>query len=382
MSTLFANARQREKAPFRYDIVGSFLRPETLKHARAQCNCGEISHTELSIIEDAEIAKLVEQQKAVGLHAVTDGEFRRTFWHMDFLAALDGVQEVEAEKFSVQFKDKDVRPKTLKIVDKIDFSAHPFLEHYRTLQQIAGDFPVKYTIPSPSMLHLICCVRATDYQPIARYQDNNDLLLADIAAAYKKAIQAFYDLGCRNLQLDDTSWGEFCSAEKRAAYAERGFDVDQIGRDYVKMINAAIADRPADMAITMHICRGNFRSTWFSSGGYEPVAEILFGNCKVDGFFLEYDNDRSGDFKPLRFIQDQQVILGLVTSKSGELEDKNTIIERIKEAAQYVDINQLGLSPQCGFASTEEGNILTEQQQWDKLNFIREISEQVWGKSW
>ncbi|MGV6988711.1 5-methyltetrahydropteroyltriglutamate--homocysteine S-methyltransferase [Testudinibacter sp. P80/BLE/0925] len=380
MSTLFEHAQQRTKAPFRYDIVGSFLRPENLKLARAQCNCGEISHTELSIIEDAEITKLVAQQKAVGLHAVTDGEFRRTFWHMDFLAALDGVQEVEAEKFSVQFKDKDVRPKTLKIVDKIDFSAHPFLQHYRTLQQIAGDFPVKFTIPSPSMLHLICCVRATDYQPIARYQDNNELLLADIAAAYKKAIRAFYDLGCRNLQLDDTSWGEFCSVEKRAAYAERGFDVDQIGRDYVKMINAAIADRPADMAITMHICRGNFRSTWFSSGGYEPVAEILFGNCKVDGFFLEYDNDRSGDFKPLRFIQDQQVILGLVTSKSGELEDKNTIIERIKEAAQYVDINQLGLSPQCGFASTEEGNILTEQQQWDKLNFIREISEQVWGK--
>ncbi|SMB79050.1 5-methyltetrahydropteroyltriglutamate--homocysteine methyltransferase [Pasteurella testudinis DSM 23072] len=380
MSKLFENAQPRTKAPFRYDIVGSFLRPENLKQARAQCSCGEMSHADLTQIEDAEIAKLVEQQKAVGLHAVTDGEFRRTFWHMDFLAALDGVQEVEAEKFSVQFKDKDVRPKTLKIVDKIDFSAHPFLEHYRTLQQIAGDFPVKYTIPSPSMLHLICCVRATDYQPIARYQDNNEQLLADIAAAYKKAIRAFYDLGCRNLQLDDTSWGEFCSAEKRAAYAARGFDVDQIGRDYVKMINAAIADRPADMAITMHICRGNFRSTWFSSGGYEPVAEILFGNCNVDGFFLEYDNDRSGDFKPLRFIKDQQVILGLVTSKSGELEDKNTIIERIKEAAQYVDINQLGLSPQCGFASTEEGNILTEQQQWDKLNFIREISEEVWGK--
>ncbi|MDH2999213.1 methionine synthase [Chelonobacter oris] len=380
MSKLFEHAVQRSKAPFRYDIVGSFLRPENLKQARAQCSCGDISHAELSIIEDAEIAKLVERQKAVGLHAVTDGEFRRTFWHMDFLAALDGVQEIEAEKFSVQFKDKDVRPKTLKIVDKVDFSAHPFLQHYQALQRIAGDFPVKYTIPSPSMLHLICCVRATDYQPIARYQDNNQQLLADISAAYKKAIQAFYALGCRNLQLDDTSWGEFCSTEKRAAYAERGFDVDQIGRDYVKMINDAIADRPEDMAITMHICRGNFRSTWFSSGGYEPVAEILFGHCNVDGFFLEYDNDRSGDFKPLRFIKDQQVILGLVTSKSGELEDKATIIERIKEAAQYVDINQLGLSPQCGFASTEEGNILSEQQQWDKLNFIREVSEEVWGQ--
>ncbi|MCW9733498.1 5-methyltetrahydropteroyltriglutamate--homocysteine S-methyltransferase [Avibacterium sp. 20-15] len=382
MSKLFPNAQLRDNAPYRFDIVGSFLRPESLKQARQQCSCGDISCADLSEVEDKEIANLVAKQKAVGLPAVTDGEFRRTFWHLDFLSALEGVEEVEAEKFSVQFKHHNVRPKTLKIVDKIGFSDHhPFLEHYRSLQQIAGDYPVKFTIPSPSMLHLICTVRETAYHPIERYKNNNQQLLDDIAEAYIRAMQKFYALGCRNLQLDDTSWGELCSEEKRQAYQARGFDLEQLAKDYVYMVNRIIAVKPEDMTITMHICRGNFRSTWFSSGGYEPVAEILFGNCNVDGFFLEYDSDRSGDFKPLRFIKDQQVVLGLITSKDGNLEDKNEIIKRIQEAAQYVDINQLCLSPQCGFASTEEGNILTEEQQWNKLDFIREIVEEVWGKA-
>ncbi|MFZ7173252.1 5-methyltetrahydropteroyltriglutamate--homocysteine S-methyltransferase [[Pasteurella] aerogenes] len=381
MSSLFPNAQPRTQAPFRFDIVGSFLRPDALKQARQQYSCGDLSCAELTQVEDAEIKKLVQHQKQIGLHAVTDGEFRRTFWHLDFLAALDGVQEVDAVQYSVQFKHHNVRPKTLKIVDKLGFSDnHPFLAHYRSLQAIAGDYPVKFTVPSPSMLHLICTVRETNYQPIDRYKNNNQQLLDDIADAYKSAVKKFYDLGCRNLQLDDTSWGELCSEEKRAAYAARGFNLAQLAKDYVYMINRVVESKPADMALTIHICRGNFRSTWFSSGGYEPVAEELFGNCKVDGFFLEYDSDRSGDFKPLRFIKNQQVVLGLVTSKDGTLENKAEIIERIKEAAQYVDINQLCLSPQCGFASTEEGNILTEEQQWAKLNFIREIAEEVWGK--
>lgn len=381
MSKLFPQAQSRTSAPFRFDIVGSFLRPEALKHARHQCSCGDISCADLTQVEDSEIAKLVEHQKAVGLHAVSDGEFRRTFWHLDFLAALDGVEEVDAEKFSVQFKHHNVRPKTLKIVDKIDFSeSHPFVEHFRSLQKLAGNTEVKLTIPSPSMLHLITNVRATDYVAIPRYENNNQQLLDDIADAYIKAMNIFYKLGCRNLQLDDTSWGEFCAEDKREAYQARGFDLDQIAKDYVYMVNKIIDAKPADLAITMHICRGNFRSTWFSSGGYEPVAETLFGTCRVDGFFLEYDSDRSGDFKPLRFIKDQQVVLGLVTSKSGELENRDEIIARIKEATQYVDINQLCLSPQCGFASTEEGNILTEEQQWAKLAFIRDIAREVWGE--
>ncbi|UOO81691.1 5-methyltetrahydropteroyltriglutamate--homocysteine S-methyltransferase [Uruburuella testudinis] len=380
MSQLFPHARPRTRAPYRFDIVGSFLRPQTLKQARRQCACGECSADELHSVENAEIRKLIDNQKQVGLPAVTDGEFRRTWWHLDFLFELIGVELEDTETYSTQFKAHMHRPVTLKIIDKIEWpSVHPFLEHYRALHAEADGYPVKFTIPSPSMLHLITCVRTPNPQLIERYTGQNDVLLADITAAYIQAVKAFYDLGCRNLQLDDTSWGEFCSEEKRALYASQGIDVDQTARDYVKMLNDIRAAAPADMAITMHICRGNFRSTWFSSGGYEPVAEILFGGCHVDGFYLEYDSDRAGDFKPLRFIKDQQVVLGLVTSKSGELEDKNEIIARIQEATQYVDINQLCLSPQCGFASTEEGNVLSEEEQWQKLAFIRDIAEEVWG---
>ncbi|MDO5638702.1 MAG: 5-methyltetrahydropteroyltriglutamate--homocysteine S-methyltransferase [Neisseria sp.] len=382
MSKLFPTAEPRTRAPYRFDIVGSFLRPDALKQARRQCACGDCSVDELHSVESAEIRKLIDSQKQVGLPAVTDGEFRRTWWHLDFLFELIGVELEEVAEYNTTFQAHMHRPVTLKIIDKIEWpNVHPFLEHYRALQEEAAGYPVKFTIPSPSMLHLITCVRTANPQLIERYAGKNDVLLADITAAYIKAVKAFYDLGCRNLQLDDTSWGEFCSEEKRALYASQGTDVDQTARDYVKMLNDIRAAAPEDMAITMHICRGNFRSTWFSSGGYEPVAETLFGGCHVDGFYLEYDSDRAGDFKPLRFIKDQQVVLGLVTSKSGDLEDKNEIIERIQEAAQYVDINQLCLSPQCGFASTEEGNVLSEEEQWQKLAFIRDIAEEVWGKA-
>ena len=382
MSKRFPTAQPRTRAPYRFDIVGSFLRPETLKHARRQCACGECTPVALQQVEDDEINKLIASQKNVGLPAVTDGEFRRTWWHLDFLFELLGVELEDTETYSTQFQAHMHRPVTLKITDKIEWpNVHPFLDHYRRLHEEADGYPVKFTIPSPSMLHLITCVRTPNPRLIERYAGKNDVLLADITAAYIQAVKAFYNLGCRNLQLDDTSWGEFCSEEKRALYTSQGIDVDQTARDYVKMLNDIRAAAPADMAITMHICRGNFRSTWFSSGGYEPVAEILFGGCNVDGFYLEYDSDRAGDFKPLRFIKDQQVVLGLITSKSGELEDKNAIIERIEEAAQYVDINQLCLSPQCGFASTEEGNVLSEEEQWQKLAFIRDIAEEVWGKA-
>ena len=382
MSKRFPTAQPRTRAPYRFDIVGSFLRPEPLKHARRHGACGECTPVALQQVEDDEINKLIASQKNVGLPAVTDGEFRRTWWHLDFLFELLGVELEDTETYSTQFQAHMHRPVTLKITDKIEWpNVHPFLDHYRRLHEEADGYPVKYTIPSPSMLHLITCVRTPNPQLIERYAGKNDVLLADITAAYIQAVKAFYNLGCRNLQLDDTSWGEFCSEEKRALYTSQGIDFDQTARDYVKMLNDIRAAAPADMAITMHICRGNFRSTWFSSGGYEPVAEILFGGCNVDGFYLEYDSDRSGDFKPLRFIKDQQVVLGLITSKSGELEDKNAIIERIEEAAQYVDINQLCLSPQCGFASTEEGNVLSEEEQWQKLAFIRDIAEEVWGKA-
>ena len=369
-----------QKAPFRLDHVGSFLRPERLKEARAKFNAGEINAEELERVENEEIIALIEKEKELGLKSVTDGEFRRAFWHLDFLENLDGVELVEVDHFSVQFKDTDVKPKTLRIVGKVDFSEnHPFVKHFKFLKEHAGDTPVKLTIPSPSMLHLITQVREKNYVPIERYKDNEALFYDDVVAAYRKALQCFYDLGCRNIQLDDTSWGEFCALDKREAYEARGFDLEQIARDYVDVLNRVIEWKPEDLVVNMHICRGNFRSTWFSSGGYEPVAKTLFAHCRVDGFFLEYDSDRAGDFTPLRYIKNQKVVLGLITSKSGDLEDKDEVIARIKEASQYVPLDQLCLSPQCGFSSTEEGNILTIEAQWDKLKLIDEIVHEVWG---
>ena len=369
------------RAPYRYDIVGSFLRTQEVKDARAKFAAGELTAEQLRKVEDRSIQSLVGKEQAVGLHAVTDGEYRRAFWHLDFLWGLTGVEEVDVEHFSIAFQGHQPKSQTLHITDKVDFpDDHPFLSHFAFLQSIAGQTQAKQCIPSPSMLHLICCVREEHYEPIARYKDNEDALLRDIALAYQKAIRAFYDAGCRYLQLDDTSWGEFCSQEKRAAYASRGIDLDVVAKKYVDMINLALEAKPDDMVITMHICRGNFRSTWFTSGGYEPVAETLFGGCNVDGFFLEYDSDRAGGFEPLRFIQNQKVVLGLVTSKDPALEQKEAVVARIHEAAKYVPLSQLALSLQCGFASTEEGNLLTDEDQWKKLTLVREIAQEVWGE--
>lgn len=367
----------RDIPPYRYDVVGSYLRPEKLRNARQEFAEGKITEEALHTVEDETIKELVEKQKEIGMLAVTDGEFRRRYWHLDFLADLEGVTEVGAEHWSVNFKGAQPKAATVEITGKVDFGNHPFLEHFKYLKQVAGDTTAKMTIPSPSMLFLICCLRAEEYKAIAQYANEDDLY-RDIAMAYQKAIRAFYDAGCRYLQLDDTSWGEFCDADKRAKYIERGFDMQAVAHKFVDMINLSLEAKPADMAITMHICRGNFRSTWFSSGGYEPIAEELFGRCNVDGFFLEYDSDRSGGFSPLQHIQKQQVVLGLVTSKSPELENENDIKMRITEASLYVPKEQLCLSPQCGFASTEEGNNLTEEEQWAKLRLIKKIAEEVW----
>lgn len=367
-------------APFRYDVVGSFLRPAELKEARAQFAKGEIDAAALTAVEDKAIAELVEQEKASGLKAVTDGEFRRSMWHLDYLTALGGTREVGAEAWSVHFKEHQPKSKTVVITDKVEFGDHPFLKHFAYTQKVAGDTLVKQTIPSPTMLHLICCVREKNYVAIERYRDNEELLFEDIAAAYRDAVKEFYDAGCRYLQFDDTSWGELCDAQKRAAYEERGFDLDKLERDYVNLINESLRDKPDDLTVTIHICRGNFRSTWFSSGGYDPVAPILFPNLKVDGFFLEYDSDRAGGFEPLKHIADQKVVLGLVTSKSSELEDPEAVKARIKEASEFVPLEQLCLSPQCGFSSTEEGNILAAEDQWKKVALLKQIAEDVWGE--
>lgn len=366
--------------PFRYDIVGSFLRPDVLKQARADFEAGLLSSEDLKVVEDESIRDLVKKEKAVGLHAFTDGEFRRAFWHLDFLASLDGAAAVKARAWSVAFEGKQPKAETLRAVGKLGFSEdNPFLDHFKFLQSLADrEHMAKMTIPSPSMFHLITSVREENPVLPEIYAADEDLYLADLTAAYQKAVLAFYRAGCRYLQLDDTSWGEFCSAEKRAAYKERGIDVDNVAKKYVQVLNDVLSVKPADMTITMHICRGNFRSTWFSSGGYEPVAEILFGGCRIDGFFLEYDSDRAGDFAPLRFIKDQRVVLGLITSKTPGLEDKDAVKSRIEEASHYVPLDQLCLSPQCGFASTEEGNLLTEEEEWAKVRLVRDIAKDVW----
>ena len=370
----------RVNPPYRADVVGSFLRPKAVAEARAAFHKGEISREALTEVEDREIARLVEKELANGLTAVTDGEFRRAFWHLDFLAALGGIRHVKAEAWSVHFEGRQPKAETIVIADRLYFPEnHPFLDAFDRLKKIVnGRAPIKYTIPSPSMLHLICCVREAHYQPIDIYRDNEEALFADIAQIWIDAVKALHARGCRYLQFDDTSWGEFCAKEKRAAYAARGIDVDAVARSYVRVLNRVLAEKPDDMTITIHICRGNFRSTWFSSGGYEPVADILFSHCNVDGFFLEYDSERAGTFEPLRFIRDQTVALGLITSKFPELEDKEAVKVRIREATKYVPLERLCLSPQCGFSSTEEGNIMTEEEQWAKVRLVAEIAAAVW----
>lgn len=360
------------KAPFRADHVGSFLRPERIKQARLQKQNGEITAEQLRAIEDEEIIRLVEKQKEVGLQSITDGEFRRAWWHFDFLGGLVGAEFYETEA-GLQFNGVTTRAHGVRVLGKIDFDNHPFVEDYKFLHSIAGDHVAKFTIPSPNML-LYRGKIETDL-----YTNKTDLA-NDLITAYQKCIQAFYDAGCRYLQLDDTSWAAFFSEEGCNKIKAQGEDPRELAKMYATVINESIAKKPEDMKITMHICRGNFQSTFTSSGGYENVSDIIFGGLNVDGLFLEFDDERSGGFEPLQHVNrpDLQIVLGLITSKFGELENPDNIKARIKEASQYVSLDQLCLSPQCGFASTEEGNKLTEEQQWDKVRHVINIAKEVW----
>ncbi|WP_026887199.1 5-methyltetrahydropteroyltriglutamate--homocysteine S-methyltransferase [Clostridium beijerinckii] len=377
MSIEFKNAKQRSVAPFRADIVGSFLRPEVIKEGRTKFQNKEISSDELRRIEDEEILKLVGKQKELGIKAVTDGEFRRSWWHLDFMWGLDGVEKRVLET-GYKFNGLETRAETATLTGKIDFSNHPMVEHYKFLKSISGDDVIaRQTIPAPAQF-LAELQRGENKEITESIYKNIDELILDIANAYKKAIKAFYEEGCRNLQLDDCTWGMFCDKKYWEARQQEGVNTNDIAKLYAKVNNLAIKGHPEDLVITMHVCRGNYNSTWAGSGGYEPVAEILFGTVNVDGFYLEYDTDRAGDFAPLRFIKNQQVVLGLISSKTGILENKEEVKERIREATKYLDINQICLSPQCGFASTEEGNILTEEEQWNKIRLVREISEEIW----
>lgn len=368
----FSQAKPRSIPPFRYDIVGSFLRPIELKHARRLFEEGQLSEAQLTEVEDEHISALIKKQKEMGLLAVTDGEFRRSWWHLDFFWGIGGTQKVEMKQ-TVSVAGMQTKPQSFEIVDKLSYKTHPMVAHFKQLCQLAGNYPVKFAIPSPSLFHFV------SLQHNNKVYDNAEQFKADIVAVYQAAIQDFYDAGCRYLQLDDTAWGNLCSSRHRIHLKAQGYDPDQLVKDYVQMLNESIANRPDDMVITLHVCRGNLHSTWFASGGYEAVAEQLFGQVNVDGFFLEYDNERSGGFEPLKYIKHQQVVLGLVTTKHGGLESKEMLKARIAEAAKYVDINQLCISPQCGFASSEEGNILTEEEQWDKIKLVVETAKEVWG---
>jgi methionine synthase II (cobalamin-independent) len=362
------------KPPFRADHVGSLLRTATLKEARAARAEGEITANELREVEDREIEKIVRKQEEIGLQLATDGEFRRSWWHFDFFRGLDGVESYQADQ-GIQFQGVQTKTDAIRITGKIKFSGHPMVDHFKFLAAHTKVTP-KMTIPAPGVFHFRQGRQAISQEIYPDLEPFFD----DVAQAWRQAVRAFYDAGCRYLQLDDTTWAMICSPKEREASSRRGDDPATLPPRYARMINHAIKDRPADMTVTMHSCRGNFRSTWIAEGGYEPIAEIMLRDVAVDGYFLEYDSDRAGGFEPLRFLPkgDKKVVLGLVTSKSGRLERKDEIKRRIDEASKYVAVEQLGLSPQCGFASTEEGNILAEDEQWAKLAMIVALADEVW----
>ena len=365
---------QRTVPPFRADMVGSLLRSQRLKEAREKQAAGTIEAAALARVEDEEIAKLVKKQEEVGLQAVTDGEFRRAFWHFDFLENLTGVRGIETE--GIAFKGVATKGHGVRVVGKIDFpDNHPHLAHFKYLKSVTNKVP-KMTIPSPSMLHYRGGRKAVDASAYLHMED----YYADLGKAYAKAVKAFYDAGCRYLQLDDTSLSYFCDPEQRQMLKDRGDDPERLIHIYRDMINTATAAKPSDMTITTHTCRGNFKSTFIASGGYEPVAEMVFNGINVDGYFMEWDDERSGGFEPLRFLpKGKQVVLGLVTTKLGTVETKDYLKRRIEQATQFAPLDQLCLSPQCGFASTEEGNVLAEDEQWAKLALIVETAKEVWG---
>ncbi|MDF3001966.1 MAG: hypothetical protein K0Q48_2085 [Bacillota bacterium] len=379
MGKLFENTTKREIPPFRFDVVGSYLRPQPLKEAREAYRAGSISLEELTQVEDAEIRKLVAKQKGIGLAAVTDGEFRRSYWHLDFFWGFEGVEHVLMDR-GYLFHGEETRADSARLSGKVRFDGHPFLGHYKFLKEAAGDDVLaRQTLPAPAQFYAEL-VRDVNEKAIDKYYSDREALYQDISKAYREAILAFYELGCRNIQLDDCTWGMLCDKNFWTAMAGDGYDIKELQELYLRLNNDAIADLPDDLTVTTHVCRGNYHSTWATSGGYDPIADTLFGRANVSAYYLEYDTERAGDFAPLKAVSgDKLVVLGLITSKSGKLENKEEIIGRIKEASNYIPADRLCLSPQCGFASTEEGNILTEEEQWRKLEFIREIAEEVWG---
>jgi 5-methyltetrahydropteroyltriglutamate--homocysteine methyltransferase len=365
---------KRSTPPFRADHVGSLLRPKELLETRAKHAAGEISLEDLTAVEDRAIEALVRKEESLGLQAVTDGEFRRTFWHFDFFRHLDGCEVYQSSR-AIQFKGGASRAWGLRVKGRVGFTDHPFLRHFQFLKSHTKVLP-KMTIPSPSVLHFRGGRRGIDSSV---YPDLNEFF-SDLSSAYSRVVQAFAREGCRYLQFDEVNLAYLCDPEQRGNLVQRGDDPEKLPHTYAGMINRAIDNRPQDMAITLHLCRGNFKSMWIASGGYEPVADVLFNAINVNGYFLEWDTERAGNFEPLRFVpKGKTVALGLVTTKTGALESKDALKRRIEEASAYCPIEQLCLAPQCGFASTEEGNVLTQDEQWAKLEQIVEVAQEVWG---
>ena len=365
-----------------FQHVGSFLRPESLKQARQSFAAGNITAEELEGVENAAITELVNKEVEAGLDVVTDGEFRRSYWHLDNFWGFDGVERFNYGE-GYFFAHEETRDDSARLTGKLGFNAdtHPFIQHFKFVKALADEAGVaaKITIPSPSQFYGELS-RGVNVERIAEYYDSNEELFEDIKRVYHEEILALYNAGARTVQLDDCTWGLLVDPKFKDVYAATGFDINDLKKLYLDLNNGAIADLPDDLTINTHVCRGNYHSDWATSGGYDDVADELFGQENVTNYFLEYDSERAGGFAPLAKVSgDKQVVLGLITTKSGELEDKATIIARIHEATQYLPLDRLWLSTQCGFASTEEGNILTDAQQWAKLQLVKEILDEVWG---
>lgn len=366
-------------APFRNDVVGSFLRPQELMNARRQFADGKISARELREIEDRLITELVKKEKAHGIHDFTDGEFRRAYWHLDFMWGLQGVEHIELEH-GYQFHGEETTKGSLKLTGKISGENHPFVKDYLFIKQFEGPgFVARQTIPAPAQF-LAELFRGDNTKNTRQFYPDDEELIEDIAAAYRQVICQLYDAGCRNLQFDDCTWGMIIDSDYWSAMAGRGFTLEGEATRYLKVNNLALQEKPEDLVINTHICRGNYHSCYASQGAYDPMAPYVFAQENVDAFYLEYDDERSGGFEPLRYVpKDKKIVLGLITTKSPVLEDKEAIKQRIRKASEFFPFGQFCLSPQCGFASCEIGNKLTEEEQWAKVDLVREIAEEEWG---
>ena len=372
-----------KNAPFRADVVGSFLRPDVLKQARADFAAGVIDEAALRAVEDEAIRDLVAKQKAAGLHVITDGEFRRSYWHLDFMWGLQGIER-RTSRSGYQFHDEETTADTAVVTGKISGENHPFVEHFKFVKALEEEGQVaRQTIPAPAQTYSEVILDRCDGQQesLRSVYPTDEELIADIAAAYRTVLADLYAAGCRNVQFDDCTWGIYCDRDFVAKTGMSPVDIRKVSELGVAINNAALEGKPADLVVNTHVCRGNYHSTYAFEGDYDPVAPYLFANEDVNAFYLEFDTPRAGGFEPLAHVAaGKKVVLGLVTSKQPGLEDEELLVRRIYEAAQYVPLEGLCLSPQCGFASCECGNKLTEEEQWAKVALVQRVAKRVWGE--